>query len=241
MIPAGRARRASSGQESGQALVEFVIIVPVLVLFVLLTVDAGRAYFEAIDAAGAARAGARMGIISDTSYTAGELRDEPTPVFRTRSPLGRRGPRPTQGRLRRSAATCGDPSGRARPVHRKSDRLLCNSNLQPSSEVTWGPVSATEAGILTRGGPATHPDQSRHCSPPDARLAPDRGRASQASSIWSRPTAEGLLQRVRATASAEGRESRRWPSLTHRAVGRPRGRRASARIATTPIAAFRDR
>ena len=67
-------RRSSS---RGQALVEFAVTVPVMMLFVLLTVDVGRAYWESIDAAGAARAGARMGIISDTSDIGSALRDEP--------------------------------------------------------------------------------------------------------------------------------------------------------------------
>ena len=43
----------------GQALVEFALLTPVLLLFVLLTVDVGRAFWESIDAAGAARAGVR--------------------------------------------------------------------------------------------------------------------------------------------------------------------------------------
>ena len=41
----------------GQALVEFAILAPVLTLFVLITVDLGRAFWESIDGAGAARAG----------------------------------------------------------------------------------------------------------------------------------------------------------------------------------------
>jgi hypothetical protein len=112
VIRAGRARGARSGQESGQALVEFVIIVPVLVLFVLLTVDVGRAYFEAIDAAGAARAGARMGIISDTSDIGGALRDEPNSgIPNTVAAWGNVGPGQARGVCTDPANTCGDPSG----------------------------------------------------------------------------------------------------------------------------------
>src|ERR1700680_1577383 len=60
-------RARTSVRQKGQALVEFALIAPVLIGFVLLTVDIGRAYWESIDAAGASRAGARMGSISDTA------------------------------------------------------------------------------------------------------------------------------------------------------------------------------
>jgi hypothetical protein len=112
MSRTGRARAARSGGQRGQALVEFVIIAPVLVLFVLLTVDVGRAYFEAIDAAGAARAGARMGILSDTSDIGGALRDEPnTGIPNTNAAWGSVGPSQPRGICVDPAATCGDPSG----------------------------------------------------------------------------------------------------------------------------------
>ena len=112
MTRAGCARASRADRESGQALVEFVIILPVLVLFVLLTVDVGRAYFEAIDAAGAARAGARMGIISDTSDIGGALRDEPNSgIPNTVGAWGAVGPGQPRGICVDPAATCGDPSG----------------------------------------------------------------------------------------------------------------------------------
>jgi TadE-like protein len=96
----------------GQALVEFVIIVPVLLLFVLLTVDVGRAYWEAIDAAGAARAGTRMGIISDTSDIGDAVRDEPnTGIPNTVAAWGNVGPGQTRGVCTTASGTCGDPNG----------------------------------------------------------------------------------------------------------------------------------
>ena len=89
----------------GQALVEFTIIVPVLLLFVLLTVDVGRAYWQSIDGAGAARAGVRMGIISDTSDIGSAVRDEPnTGIPSTVAAWGKVGPGQPNG-------TLGDPSG----------------------------------------------------------------------------------------------------------------------------------
>ena len=100
------------GRERGQALVEFAILTPVLLLFVLLTVDVGRAYWQAIDAAGAARAGVRMGLISDTSDIGGATRDEPnTGIPNTVAAWGSVGPGSSWGTCVTSAATCGDPNG----------------------------------------------------------------------------------------------------------------------------------
>ncbi|TMB87493.1 MAG: hypothetical protein E6J37_10050 [Chloroflexi bacterium] len=112
MIGSAHAQAGRRRNERGQALVEFVIIVPVLVLFVLLTVDVGRAYFEAIDAAGAARAGVRMGIISDTSDIGGSLRDEPNSgIPNTVAAWGPVGPGQPQGVCTNAGSVCGDPSG----------------------------------------------------------------------------------------------------------------------------------
>ena len=112
MNRAACSNRAGRRHERGQALVEFVIIVPVLVLFVLLTVDIGRAYFEAIDAAGAARAGVRMGIISDTSDIGGALRDEPNSgISNNVATWGALGPGQPAGVCVNPNASCGDPSG----------------------------------------------------------------------------------------------------------------------------------
>jgi hypothetical protein len=105
-------RRADPCAQRGQALVEFVIIVPVLLLFVLLTVDVGRAYFEAVDAAGAGRAGVRMGIISDTSDIGDAVRNEPnTGIPNTVAAWGNVGPGQSRGVCTTASATCGDPSG----------------------------------------------------------------------------------------------------------------------------------
>ncbi|HKV87091.1 MAG TPA: TadE/TadG family type IV pilus assembly protein [Candidatus Dormibacteraeota bacterium] len=98
--------------ERGQALVEFAILSPVLLLFVLLTIDVGRAYWQAIDAAGAARAGVRMGIISDTSDIGGAIRDEPNSgIPNTLAAWGSEGPGTTWGTCTTASGVCGDPGG----------------------------------------------------------------------------------------------------------------------------------
>jgi len=105
MMPAKRAER-------GQALVEFALLAPALLLFSLLTVDVGRAYWESIDATGAARSGVRMGIISDTSDIGSAVRDEPnTGIPNTVAAWGAEGPGTAYGTCTNSAAICGDPGG----------------------------------------------------------------------------------------------------------------------------------
>ena len=105
-------RKVDHRGSRGQALVEFVIIVPVLLLFVMLTVDVGRAYFQAVDGAGAARAGVRMGIISDTSDIGDAIRNEPnTGIPDTVAAWGNVGPGQSRGVCTTALATCGDPNG----------------------------------------------------------------------------------------------------------------------------------
>jgi hypothetical protein len=98
--------------DRGQALVEFCLLTPVLLLFVLLTVDVGRAYFVAVDAAGAARAGTRSGIISDTSDIGGAVRAEPNSgIPDTVAAWGAEGPGQPNGVCTVSTSVCGDPNG----------------------------------------------------------------------------------------------------------------------------------
>jgi hypothetical protein len=98
--------------QRGQAFVEFALLAPALLLFALLTVDVGRAFWESIDAAGAARAGVRMGIISDTSDLGGAVRDEPnTGIPNTLAAWGAEGPGTSWGTCTSAASTCGDPTG----------------------------------------------------------------------------------------------------------------------------------
>ncbi len=112
MIRSASSRRPGPGRQRGQALVEFAIITPVLLLFVLLTIDVGRAYWQAIDGAGAARAGVRMGVISDSSDIGGAIRDEPnTGIPNTVAAWGSEGPGQSWGTCTTNSATCGDPSG----------------------------------------------------------------------------------------------------------------------------------
>jgi Flp pilus assembly protein TadG len=104
--------RSGRRRDRGQALVEFCLITPVLLLFVLLSVDLGRAYFMAVDASGASRAGVRMGIISDTSDIGEAIRAEPnTGIPNTLAAWGSVGPGTANGTCVTASGTCGDPNG----------------------------------------------------------------------------------------------------------------------------------
>jgi hypothetical protein len=105
-------QRPVKRKQRGQALVEFCLLTPALIIFVLLTVDVGRAFWETIDAAGAARAGARMGIISDTADIGNAVRDEPnTGIPNTVASWGAEGPGTTWGTCTTANGNCGDPNG----------------------------------------------------------------------------------------------------------------------------------
>jgi TadE-like protein len=104
--------KVSRRRTPGQALTEFALLTPALLLFVLLTVDVGRAFWETIDAAGAARAGVRMGIISDTSDIGSAVRDEPnTGIPNTVAAWGAEGPGTSWGTCTSGTSVCGDPGG----------------------------------------------------------------------------------------------------------------------------------
>lgn len=105
-------RSGIARRQKGQALVEFCLIAPALLIFVLLTVDVGRAFWESIDAAGAARAGVRMGIISDTADIGSAVRDEPnTGIPNTTAAWGSEGPGTSWGTCTTANTTCGDTNG----------------------------------------------------------------------------------------------------------------------------------
>jgi hypothetical protein len=105
-------RQTGKRTQKGQALVEFCLLTPALLLFVMLTVDVGRAYWESVDAAGAARAGVRMGIISDTADLGSAVRSEPNSgIPNTAAAWGSVGPGTAAGTCTTAGATCGDSSG----------------------------------------------------------------------------------------------------------------------------------
>ncbi|MCL5046331.1 MAG: pilus assembly protein [Actinobacteria bacterium] len=64
--------RALSGREKGQAMVEFALILPVLLLIIMGIMEFGRAYSAYLTIQNASREGARLGVTgtTDTEITA---------------------------------------------------------------------------------------------------------------------------------------------------------------------------
>lgn len=101
------------GSRRGQAATEFAISLPVLVLLMLGITDLARGFYLSIEIAGASRAGARVGITSDTADIGDFIRSEPnTAIPNTVASWGNTGP----GQANASCASstgggCGDPQG----------------------------------------------------------------------------------------------------------------------------------
>jgi Flp pilus assembly protein TadG len=68
-VKPGRARRAHGRGPAGQALVEFALIVPILLLLVLAIVDFGRAWNVYQVLTDAAREGGRVAVVANPSTT----------------------------------------------------------------------------------------------------------------------------------------------------------------------------
>lgn len=111
----------------GQALTEFAIIMPVLVLLMLGAADLGRAFYLNIEVSGAARSGMRQGVINGNTDLGNSTRSEPnsaiannTTVWGDTGPGGLNDCNPTApGHL------CGDPTGCRPTVFNNPGRLVC--------------------------------------------------------------------------------------------------------------------
>lgn len=119
-----RIRKRRTG---GQALTEFAIIMPVLVLLMLGAADLGRAFYLNIEVSGAARSGMRQGVINGNTDLGNATRSEPnsaiannTTVWGDTGPGGLNDCNPTApGHL------CGDPTGCRPTVFNTPGRLVC--------------------------------------------------------------------------------------------------------------------
>jgi Flp pilus assembly protein TadG len=65
----GRRRRPRDRRAAGQSLVEFALVFPVLIILLIAIFDLGRLVFAYNDITNAAREGARVGIINQTTAT----------------------------------------------------------------------------------------------------------------------------------------------------------------------------
>jgi Flp pilus assembly protein TadG len=96
----------------GQAVVEFALCAPVLFMVLLGTSDLARAYYLSNQISGAARAGLRMGIITDTNDIGDAIRSEPnSAVPNTVAVWGTTGPGQANASCSGTSSACGDPKG----------------------------------------------------------------------------------------------------------------------------------
>ena len=102
-----------SRSQRGQAATEFAISLPVLVLLMLGITDLARGFYLSIEIAGAGRAGARVGITSDTADIGDFIRSEPnTAIPNSVAAWGNTGPGQANANCTNATAqSCGDPNG----------------------------------------------------------------------------------------------------------------------------------
>ena len=100
-----------SRRQSGQALVEFVLVIPILVLLMLGTIDLSRAYYMNVEIYGASRAGARAAIQAPAMDIGNFIRSEPNSTIKNDvATWGSTGPGQAYDKCA-SGGACGDPSG----------------------------------------------------------------------------------------------------------------------------------
>lgn len=143
----------------GQALVEFAIVVPVLVLLMLGAADLGRAFYLDIEVTGASRAGVRTAIVGQATDIGLAVRNEPNSAIP--NDVASWGETGTGGNYdcdpNAPAHQCGDPSG-CQPSAFSGSRIACfavrTCTLSNGSCTygNWGsrPVSGPNAAVDVR-------------------------------------------------------------------------------------------
>ncbi len=118
--------RASRRPRSrGQALVEMVLILPVLVMLMLGAADLGRAFYLNIEVAGASRAGMRTGVITASNDVGNAVRREAyNAIDNSAAVWGTTGPSGTYDGCNKPTGPCGDPTGCA-PGAFQGTQLAC--------------------------------------------------------------------------------------------------------------------
>jgi TadE-like protein len=96
----------------GQALVEMVIVLPLIVMLMLGAADLGRAFYLNVEMAGASRAGMREGIKGPSSDLGNSVRNEVfDAIDNSVAVWGGTGPGAQYDGCGSSAGSCGDPTG----------------------------------------------------------------------------------------------------------------------------------
>jgi len=96
----------------GQALVEFAIIIPLLVLLMLGGADLARAFYFDLQASGASRAGMRLGIQGTSGDIGDAIRSEPnSAIINNSTTWGDTGPGGANADCTSGTQHCGDSTG----------------------------------------------------------------------------------------------------------------------------------
>jgi TadE-like protein len=137
--------RTSQRRRRGQAVVEFAMILPLLVLIMLGSADLGRAYYLKLEMSGASRAGMRMGVLGNGTDIGNAVRAEPNSAIpNTTAAWGAEGPggandcNPTV-----PAHTCGDGSGCAPGPNWQAGQQAC---FAVRSCIVWTNGSCSTVG-----------------------------------------------------------------------------------------------
>src|ERR1700736_4294817 len=134
--------RISRRRTGGQALTEFALIMPVLVLLMLGATDLGRAFYLSIEISGASRSGMRQGVINGSTDIGNAARSEPnsaiandTVTWGDTAPGGLNDCDPPQ-----ASHKCGDPTGCTAAVFTSTPgRLTCFAAR----------ICSSSAGVIT--------------------------------------------------------------------------------------------
>ena len=132
--------RARRRRERGQSFVELAVTLPILLLIALGATDLARGYYLSDEITGAARAGMRAGIKTDTIDIGDAVRSEPnSAIANTGAVWGREGP-PVSGVTQSyadcsgPATPCGDPNGcNSCHVMCASNDFICSPKLRLAS------------------------------------------------------------------------------------------------------------
>jgi len=96
----------------GQSFVELALSLPMVLVLVLGLTDFSRAYYYSIEMSGAARAGVREAIISETTDIGDAVRSEPnSAILNTVQVWGPSANGGAQGDCTSGSQNCGDPNG----------------------------------------------------------------------------------------------------------------------------------
>lgn len=168
--------RVDRRRQRGQAFIEIVLAIPLLVMLALGTTDLGRAFYYNLPVAGMASVGAEVGAASNVGDIGTTIRDESNISPNTATAWGTdlyaggtNAACTTVPNVSTDAQSCGDPYGcQTSGTHNaftSSSRVACyavgmctvestNHNGQCTSAITWQarpPASATVTAPYTNG------------------------------------------------------------------------------------------